>query len=277
VRSAAAVLLLLLGTTAAGRAAGPPAQPPDYGAAGTPDQAAGRALLAEFRGAAPDQCYYEFTLQLRPRRGDLRTIPGRLWAGRTAGGPVLRLILDPGAADERRWLIQGGPRPAAWRGEGAAPARAADLFEPLFPGMDVTAFDLEPSFLYWPGESLLSVNRLLGRPAYVFFFPAPAAFAAAHPDVGGVRVYFDTQYKQPRKTELLSSAGGVRRTLTVNDVKLSPPVVKEVDFRNEATRDTTRFAVTAAAVGLDLLPSLFTPDELGAEIAPPAGGRLVRF
>jgi hypothetical protein len=278
VRSPAGALLLFLATAASGLAAGPPAPPPDFSGA-APDQAAGREIIDGFRQAQPDQCYYEFELQIRPRRGDVRSIPGQLWAGHNDQGPVLRLILAPGALDEVRWLIQGGPQPAAWRSGRAAAAQPAGLFVPLFPGVEMTAFDLQMPFLYWPDETLVSVSRLLGRPAYVFRFRPPAAFAAQRPDVAGVQVHFDTQYKAPRQTELLGPAG-VLKTVTVNDVKLMdghPAIVKEVDVRNEATRDKTRYEVTAAAVGLDLLPALFTPAELGAAVAPPADNLIVHF
>jgi hypothetical protein len=276
VRAPAGAFLLFLATAASSLAAGPPAQSPDYGPIAASDQAAGRAAIEECRRAVPDQCYYEFTLQVRPRRGDLRSIPGQLWASHNEQGPVMRLILGPGTLDERRWLIQGGPQPAAWRTDGAGPARAASITDPLVPGVEITPFDLQLSFLYWPDEALLSVTRLMGRPTYVFHFRPPAAFAAQHPEITGVRVSLDTQYKQPRRTELLG-ANAVLKTMTVNDVKLDPAIVKEVDFRNEMTRDTTRFEVTAAAVHLDLLPALFTPDELGTAFQPPASHLILRF
>jgi hypothetical protein len=276
VRPAAGAFLLLLATAAASRGAGPPAQSPDYVQSTGLDQGAGRAAVAAARQAAPDQCYYEFELQIRPRRGDVRSIPGRLWAGRDDRGPVLRLVLDPGAPDECRWLIQGGAEPAAWRGAAGAPAQSADLLEPLFPGVEITAFDLQMPFLYWPDSTLLSVTRLMGRPTYVMLFRPPAAFAGRHPGVATVRGYFDTQFKEPRQFEVWGAAANLR-TVTVNDVKLDPPIVKEVDFRNENTRDTTRFEVMAAAVGLELLPGIFTPAELGADVAPPAGHLLVRL
>ncbi len=282
-RAPAGALVLFLAAAASSLAAGPPVPPADFGQLTPGDRAAGEAALDEFRQAVPDQCYYEFQLELRPRRGDTHSVPGRLWAGHDGRGPAMRLVLDPGAPGEKRWLIQGGPQPAAWSASGAAAAQPASLFTPLFPGLEVTAFDLlptlQPAYLYWPGETLLSVSRLNGRPTYVFLFRPPAPFAAAHPELAGVRVYLDTQFRGPTRTELLGP-GGVIRTMTVNDVKPMgehPAVVKQVDLRNEATRDTTRFEVRAAAVGLDLLPSLFTPEALPEAVAPPRDDLIVSF
>ncbi len=282
-RAPAGALFLFLATAASSLAAGPSVPPPDFGSPSPGDRAGGEAALGEFRRAVPDQCCYEFELQARPRRGDTHSVPGRLWAGRDDRGPAMRLVLNPGAPDEQRWLIQGGPQPAAWSGAGAAAAQPASLFAPLFPGLEVTAFDLlptlQPVYLYWPDETLLSVSRLNGRPTYVFLFRPPSVFAAAHPEIVGVRIYLDTQFKGPTRTELLGP-GGVARTMTVNDVKLMgehPAIVKEVDLRNEATRDTTRFEVRAAAVGLDLAPSLFTAEALTEAIAPPRADLMVNF
>jgi hypothetical protein len=215
----------------------------------------------------------EFVLRFLPRRGDERSVRGRLWADRNERGPVLRIVLDPGAADERRWLLQIGPQSTAWRRDGDGITRPAEMLDPLWDGWEITPFDLEMPFmaLTWPDETLVSVNRVNGRPANTFLFRPPAAFAASHPEIGAVRAYFDTELNAPGETELLSPTGRVLKSWVLLDWKKvsGTGIPKQFDVRNEATHDKTRFDVTGAAVNLPRSPAFFEPDRLSDEGNPP--------
>jgi hypothetical protein len=253
---------------------------PDFAQTGLPSRAEAQAIIRRFRDAGfaeGGSCYLEFELRELPRRGDERIVHGRLWAGSNDRGPVVRLALDDQAAGESRLLIQGGPKPAIWRPDAAGSPQAVDLFAPLAPGSNITAFDLQMPFLYWPDASVVSVNRVLGRPAHEFVFRPPADFAAAHPEISAVRADIDTEYNAPVRTQLIGRDGRVLKTLSLVGIKKVSDqwVLKTVDVRNEATRDKTRFSVTAAALGLDLSPSLFDPAQLGGSIGPPS--HIVRF
>jgi hypothetical protein len=271
---------ILVVRAAAGPSSVEPA--PDYAQIADVDQAAGRALLEQIRQTGLSGThYFEFDLSLIPRRGDERVVPGRLWAGRNGPGPVLRIILDPGRADERRWLIQGGPHPSAWLRDGAAPARAAEPLEPLWVGSEITAFDLQLPFpfLYWPDEALLGVNRIHGRPANAFLFRPPADFAGRHPDIAGVRAFFDTQYNFPEQTEILGRDGRPLKTWTLVDAKevAGTWIPREFDVRNDATRDKARLDVTGAAVNLPPSASLFDRERLSDSGNPPRPPGFVDF
>jgi hypothetical protein len=273
--------LFLLPLLVAARAlAGPPSTTaaPDYAQIGTPDQSAGRIAIEQFRHAGISGPYYlEFVLRVLPRRGAERSVRGRLWGDRNEQGPLLRIVLDPGAADERRWLMQGGPQAGVWRRDGQGVTRPAELLEPLWDGSEITVFDLEMPFLYWPDETLLSVNRIRGRPANAFRFRPPAAFTVQHPAISGVLAYFDTEYNAPVQTELLDLTGRPLKTWILADLKKVGEtwIPREFDVRNELTRDKTRLDVTGAALNVPLLPALFEPDGLGDDIAAP--GRVVQF
>jgi hypothetical protein len=264
--------LWLAGGMLAGPASTGPA--PDYAQIGELDPAAGRAVLAEVRQAGISGPYYlEFALRILPRRGDERVVPGRLWGDRTAEGPLLRISLDPGRPDERRWLIQGGAQPAAWRREAGGAPRPAGLLEPLWDGGQISPFDLQMPFLYWPDETVLSVNRIRGRPADAFLFRPPPDFVLRNPEVAAVRAYFDAEYHAPVQTELLGANGRPLKRWILADLKKVADtwIPKEFDVRNEATRDKTRIEVTGAALNAPLLPALFAPESLDEAVAPPAG------
>lgn len=257
--------------------------PPSYVQFGKPDQAEGRKILEDFRQRSlAGDMYLEFQLRVMPRRGETWTVPARLWAGRNAEGPIWRLELQPGeAAKEVRLLVQNGPRNALWRwtaeagGVAAQPLGTAGLFDRLA-GTDLTAFDLQMPFLYWEDFVFEGVARVRGRPAHVFLLYPPAAITVLKPDLTGVRVYLDTQFNALVQSEQIGRDNQTLKSVTILDLKKVDDqwIPKTIDVRDEETRNKTRFGVARAAVGLDLLPAVFAPSELGEKTDPPGGGRL---
>jgi hypothetical protein len=260
----------------------PTTRPPDLAQFGAPDPAEGRKALEQMRRQGVAGNYYlEFQLRVMPRRGEERRIAARLWGGRNDEGPLTRVSLGAGA-DERRLLIQNGPRSAVWRW--SAGDRRVDLlgvralFEPVMPGADITAFDLQMPFLYWDDFSYEGLARFRGRPAHVIVLRPPPEFAAQHPALAGVRVHLDTQFNALVQTELLGPGGAVTKTLSLVDLKKVGEqwIPRTFDIRDEATRNKTRFDVSAAALGLEFSRLLFEPAQLDDDIRPPAAA-LVRF
>jgi len=268
----------------------PGSEPPVY-VQSKPDQAKGREILQEFRqtgwGLGGD-FYLEFELRVMPRRGDERTVPGRMWGGRNDRGPVTRVALSPGGKDaERRLLVQTGPDSGAWSwpagalalpGTPVAPEpQAAALFTPLA-GTDLTAFDLQMPFLWWTDFTYEGVAEVRGRPAHVFLLRPPTALATQPLAPAAVRVWLDTQFNALVQAAELGRNGGPLKTITVLELKKIGDrwIVKTVDLRDETTRNKTQFGVTAAALGEHFLPALFDPARLGDTVAPPPADRLTR-
>lgn len=278
----AIALLVVLGPVANRAAAAPGggATPPDYPQIGLPDQAAARVLLDQFRqaGFAAGAYFLEFDLRQMPRRGDVQVFHGRLWGGRNDDGMIMRISLRDGAGREHRLLVQNGPQAAAWSevaGRAEAMGEAA-MLDPLVGGVELTAFDLQMPYLFWPDTRITALNRVRGRPAYAFLFRPPAAFAAAHPGLTAVRAYLDTEFDRPLQIELIGRNGGVLKTLSIVDLKKigGQWMLKEFDVRNEVTRDKTRFSLTAVALGLDFGPALLSPGHLAEDAAEPPGGQI---
>lgn len=277
----ALVVTALAGTT---RAAQPPSTTlPPLAQTGKPDAAGAKVLLERFRATGPTGDYYlEFELHALPRRGDERTYRGRLWSSRNDQGVITRVELKDAADHSHRWLLQNGATAAVWSlsdsGQ-AAPQSDAALLTPLIPGVELSAFDLLNPYLYWPDFELTRIDRIRGRPAHTFVFRAPAAFMKAHPEVGFVRAYLDTQFNALMQAERLDTNGRVLTTFSLGELKKIGEqwMIKSIDLRNETSRDKTRFLVTAVALGLDLPPAVFAPARLSDEINPPRTDQIVRI
>jgi len=265
-----------------------PATPPPLLQTGKPDPEEGRAALEQMRrlGIAGDY-FFEFQLRVMPRRGQESVIRGRLWGSRNAIGAITRVSLQlpangDRAAKERRLLIQNGRRSAVWRWEEGGDVEmlgVGSLFEPLVPGADLTAFDLQMPFLFWEEFSYEGVARFRGRPAHVLVIRPPAEFAAKYPALSGVRVHLDTQFNALVQTELLAAGEAVTKTLSVIDLKKIEEqwIVKTIDVRDESTRNKTRFSVVAAGLELDFSKVVFEPGQLETAVESPRAGRLVRI
>ncbi len=279
---ATAVLLALAIPGAASLAAPAMSRPPPLSQIGKPGAAEAARILDEFRRAGiPGHYYLDFELRALPRRGPSRSYAGRLWGGRNEHGNVSRIELDDGHGTTCRLLVQNGANATVWRwDDGRVLQLEADaLFEPVIPGVVVTAFDLQMPFLYWPDAVLENVGRVLGRTAHGYRFPAPADFAATPAGITAARAYIDTQYHALLKTELLDGGGKVFKTFSLVSLKTveRQPLPKTIDFLDARTRDKTRLEVLGVALGLDLLPALFEPAALAEKVAPPAPAGIVWF
>jgi hypothetical protein len=256
---------------------------PDYVQIGVPDQEEGRRLLAAFRsmGLVGDY-YFEFQLRVMPRRGDERVYQGQLWSTRGPQGTLTRVVLHDPAGGERRLLVQSGEHPALWSWQtgDAAPRKLglAELFEPLVQ-TDVTPFDLQMPFLYWGEFAYEGTFKMRGRPSDRFLFYPPAELGIAYPALTGVRVSLDSQFHALVEVEQLGEGDRSLKTVSLLELKKAQDqwLVKTIDVRDAATRNKTRFSVTAAALGQEFSRALFEPAVLADEVRPPAEARIVRL
>jgi hypothetical protein len=251
--------------------------PPSFTASGQADQAEGARLLDEFHRAGLAGNYWlAFELRVIPRKGAELTLKGELFGTRNELGPLTRLDLDG-----RSWLIQGGPQPAVWSGERGLASRSLTAGATLQPvaGTDLTLFDLQMPFLYWPDFVYEGLARIRGRPAHSFVFYPPQELSAARPDLTGARVLIDTQFQALSQAELLGAKGAATKTITILDLKKAGEkwIVKSIDLRNRLTRDKTRFTVTAAALDLALPAETFTAGALAAPGPAVPPEKVVRF
>jgi hypothetical protein len=226
--------------------------------------------------------YAEFDLRQMPRRGDERLFRGRLWGMRDERGPITRFELDVGKGGfTHRLLAQSGPEPALWLSDGGASGASSDraLVAPLVAGLEMTPFDLTMPYLYWLDVGVSGLQRIRGRPAFIYLFTPPADFSAMSPGLRSVTAYLDTQYDALVQSEVTGNDGHVAKTLSLLELRKvgNRWILKDVDVRNEATRDKTRLSVTAIAVGIPGDPSTFDPARLGAPVAPPPEGRISRI
>ena len=263
-------------------AAAPASAPPELSQVGKPEAAEAARLLEQFRHAGvPGQFFFELELRALPRRGEEHTYKGRLWGGRNALGAITRVELTDATGASHRLLIQNGERPAVWRLVNGKVTQlgVAELFAPLIPGVEVTAFDVQMPFLYWPDATLERIVRVMGRPTYAYFFPAPKAFMAEHGEVAGARAYLDTQFNQLLQTELVGPANQVVKSFAFVSLKRvgEQHIPKQADYRNELTRDKTRLQITGAALNLTLPPAIFVPENLTHAGQSPAAASIVRI
>jgi hypothetical protein len=274
--------LLLFGLALAAHAQPRFLPQPEYGQFGAPDQAEGRRVLEDFRakGIAGDY-FLEFELHVLPRRGDERVLTGQLWGTRNDQGPLSRVAIITDAAKKSglHLLVQNGAAPAVWNCDGSDAVKTLDvaaLFAPVA-GTNLTAFDLQMPFLYWPDFDYQGLKRLRGRPTHQFLLHPPKDFTEKYPALKGVRVFLDTQFTALVQVELVGNDGQTLKTISLLELKRIGEqwIPKTFDVRDEATRDKTRFLVKGAALGLTLPPEMFAPAQLAGTVNPPDATKIV--
>lgn len=275
----------VLATAFAAAPAGARPEPKFLG--GRPDQAEGARLLAGFRDLGIQGAYWlKFELRVMPRKGDDRVLRGEMFGAQGLDGPLTRLLVDDpanqGGSHLDLWVLKGGAAPEAWHWNagqrGITPQRVegADLLRPVKQS-DLTLFDLQMPFLRWTEFVYEGVANVRGRPAHAFLLYPPAGFPAEGP--AAVRVFLDTQFSALTQAEWLGATGKATKTVTVLDLKKTGEqwIVKSIDLRNHATRAKTRFALTAAALGLELPAETFKPQAIAQPNPPVPADRVERF
>jgi hypothetical protein len=260
-------------------AAPPPSAPPALAQVGKPNAEESARILDQFRRSGWHG-YVEFDLRALPRAGDEVVYHGKLWGGQTEQGAITRIEVTDGAGTVHRFLLQNGEHPLIWAVRNGAVVQIAGdaMFQPLIPGVEITPFDLQMPYLYWPGANVESIARVRGRPAYVFAFMPPPGFPAGNPPLKLVHADFDAQFNAPVQIELVSSRQ-VLKTMSLVDLKKIGEqwIPRSFDLRNDLTRDKTRFEVTAVALNLDFADAVFAPAQLTESVRPPAADRIVRL
>jgi hypothetical protein len=259
-----------------------PVSQPELAQVGKPDAREAARLVEQFRTAGiPGEYFLEFELRSLPRRGEGQTFKGRWWGSRNDHGAITRIELTDAGGVAHRLLLQNGDRAAVWRLVNGRTVEVgiADLMAPLIPGIEISAFDLQMPYLYWPGVSVERITRVLGRPSHAFVFPPPAAFKAQYPEISAARAYLDTQFNVPMQTEIVGLQGRVIKTWAVLNLKTvdKQTLPRSIDYRNESTRDKTRLQITGAALNLQLSPTLFQPANLAQPADSPPPDRIVRL
>jgi hypothetical protein len=119
----------------------------------------------------------------------------------------------------------------------------------------------------------------LGRPANLFVFQPPREFAAQHPEIGSVRANLDTAFNALVQSEVLGPDARVVKSFSLLSIKRlgEQAVPKQVDYRNEKTRDKTRLQITGAALRLNLPVEIFEPANLAQPAPRPPAAQIVRI
>lgn len=245
-----------------------------------PSQETGWEVLKAFRAMGWDGGYrWRIQLKIMPRRGKTRSLNGLMFGDRTENGPVSRIdVIERPAdvdangdlleAESLRLLFQSGKGAFAMRKRSGTPGPpelvdSARMMEAIA-GSEFTLFDLMAPYVFWPHFKYEGRTTFRGSPTHLFWMYPPEEDSLLKEYVGGVRLYINDQFNVLVQTEVFDAAGEMAKTLyLVGFEKVDGQVIfKEMDARNEKTRDKTRLKIVDAEMGLRLPGSLFKAQSL---------------
>lgn len=229
-------------------------------------------VLSDFRAyrMAGDFCMkFRITHYLR-RSDETESCSGTLYGTWDENGPLLRVELasDGDPARRKAFLLRGGNAPELWTLDGEnRPARVDGASTtPFFENLIFTPFDLQTPFIYWQDAKYERTKRFRGRPVHFFKMTPPADFLARHPEIGFVRIGFDRVYNALVSAEVFGADGKLRKTFSLSRVQKVQEqyTFRELELRDDETRDKDEFVVLAAALNLRLPREAFAPENLAA-------------
>lgn len=229
------------------------------------------AVLAAFRAyrLPADSCMF-FEIIHKPRKSDEESVyEGTMWAKPLVSGTVIRLqIRKKGAAvsEEKKFIIRSGKQPALWQlNEKGEPEKInAESTQPFFSDLIFTPFDLQTPFLFWEKYEYDRTRRHRARPVHFFKMFPPEAFAGVNPEIGSVNIGFDRVYNALVSAEVRNKDGKKLKSFSLGKVQKVQETYtfKELQLRDEVTRDRDTLVVRAAALHLELPKEFFLPENL---------------
>ncbi len=238
-------------------------------------QEEGRAILLEFRKFRfPADYCMDFEIVHKPRKSDEETVyVGTLWATWNNDGALSRMELRAtGEPPEksRKFLIQSGKNPELWTlGEnGSVEKIDSKSTAPFFEGLIFTPFEVQAPFLFWEIFSYETTKRSRGRPVHFFKMVPPENFKADNPGIGFIRIGIDRAYNVLMSAESYANDGAKLKNFYVGSVKKIQDLYtfKELELRDERSRDRDTFRVKKAAMRLKFDRELFAPKNLTQEM-----------
>lgn len=230
------------------------------------------AVLEEFRAARPsgDICL-KFDITHYPRKDDAtKVFAGTLYGTWTERVPVLRVEIAPkdDPAAKKSFILRSGKSPEMWTLDaGKNPVRVdGNVDTPFFDGLIFTPFDLQTPFVHWADARYEKTRRFRGRPVHFFKMVPPADFVAKNPEIGFVRIGFDRVYAALVSAEIFDGNGKTKKNFSLSRVQKvqGQYMIRELDLRDEISRDRDELIVRSAALDLRLPRETFDPDSLSA-------------
>lgn len=238
------------------------------------------AVLENFRAYRfpADTCMI-FEIMHKPRKSDDETVyRGTMWGKYLESGAAIRIRLnkkDAPPEEEKELLILSGKNPALWQlnASGVPEKVNAESTTPFFPGLIFTPFDLQTPFLFWEKYEYERTRRHRARPVHFFKMFPPDSFLENNPEISHVSIGFDRTYNALVSAELYNKDGKKQKSFSLGKVQKVQEIYtfKELQLRDDITRDRDTLIVRAAAMHLRLPEGFFRPENLSkSNISIPA-------
>lgn len=215
---------------------------------------------------------FNITHYLR-KSDDTEVYTGAMFGTWDANGPILRIEIARAGnpATKKSFLLRGGKSPELWTLNPEKQVVRVDnsSTEPFFENLIFTPFDLQTPFIYWENAKYERTKRFRGRPVHFFRMYPPESFRTVNPEIAVVRIGFDRVYNALVSAEVIGNDKESKKTFSLSRVKKVSEqyTIRELELRDDVTRDKDEFVVYAAAMGVRLPRGMFAP---GALTAPPS-------
>ncbi len=235
-------------------------------------QEEGAAVLKEFREfRVPGDYCMEFEIVHKPRKiAEEIVFSGTIFGTwKDDGARILLEIRQKNASPEttKKFILQNGKNPELWTlgNDGNAVKIDEKSTSPFLENLIFTPFDLQTPFLFWENFAYESTKRSRGRVAYFFKMFPPENFE--NPDISYVKIALDRVYHVLLSVEIFGRGNEKLKNFSVSGVKKIQGVYtfRELELRDERSRDRETLVVKRAAMNLRFSPEVFSPENLSKQ------------
>ncbi len=199
---------------------------------------------------ATDFCM-DFTIRHIPRRGAETLYKGTIWGTEINGVSTMRLRLSKDGNEEFGDYILKSSKNfdsiTKFENGEAIKLDYSAYHKPLLDGLIYTPFDLLMQYRYWKNVEYKGADRI-GQAVHYFDISAPKEFAEKFPQINVVRIALSREFNHPVQTEFFDSQKNLVKTSTLSSVKKVGDfwIARQIDLRNDITRDKDRLTFIAA-------------------------------
>ena len=145
---------------------------------------------------------------------------------------------------------------------------SSDRFFDRLAGTEFTPFDVFMPFLHWSRFYYEGTTTFRSRKVHVFWMTPPEEYESLESVVSGMRIFIDDQFNAISKAETFGPGKEHLKTLTIVEIKKDSGewYPRQIDVRNEVTRDKTRFVVKDATMGIELPQRVFSVEFLSESL-----------
>lgn len=233
----------------------------------------------EFLAYRPNEGYvFDFVLSHMPRRDDSVYYDGSIFGSAKGENSFIRIFIKKrGETEGKIFLLltkHGKNFVYLFESGKLSNLEESEWTKPMMEGILFSPFDLMTPYKSWDSK-YIGPGRI-GKAVHFYKLKPDSEFLSKNKSFGTVEIALGREFNAPVQVELKKDNGDVVKTLTLGSVKKIKGtwIMKDIELRDELSRDKDKLSVIRADVNLNLDEKLFSEKDFQEIVDKPKLERL---